>query len=273
MNAVLKHHSRDEISLIYQELNGAIRGHTQWLHDFHSGLVAEEKIDEKFLCQESHRHCPFGEWLYHDKNPLLGNIEMLQPVEELHRKMHDEAHNLASMYDEGIAIPVKDYGTFIEHLALYQELTSNFRDTLQEAETMFDSLTGLFSRQSMMPLLSHEYARVCRGFQECVVVMMDIDHFKAVNDNYGHQAGDQVLHQVGQHIRDHIRPYDSAFRYGGEEFLICLPNSSADDAVMIMDRLREELSVLPICLPGGKTLQVTVSIGIAMISSESRSKM
>jgi diguanylate cyclase (GGDEF)-like protein len=95
--------------------------------------------------------------------------------------------------------------------------------------------------------------------------MMDFDGFKSINDKYGHLAGDKVLVDCAQYVMAHLRPYDRVFRYGGEEFLICLPDTDLATAHDIIDRLREELASLQFPADGQGTFQVTVSFGIASL--------
>jgi diguanylate cyclase len=128
-------------------------------------------------------------------------------------------------------------------------------------------LTGAWNRNSMFQKLAEEQDRMVRNKQQCCLCMMDLDHFKQVNDTYGHAAGDKVLHFAVEHAGEYLRKYDSIFRYGGEEFLLCLPNISAEDAVVAMDRIRAGLEKLDITLPGGQTIiHVTASFGVAPVS-------
>ena len=99
--------------------------------------------------------------------------------------------------------------------------------------------------------------------------MLDIDHFKLFNDNYGHHAGDAALATVAETIADNIRPYDSAIRYGGEEFMVLLPNTNATEARIIAERLKERVRNRPIRHINGRRLpMLTVSIGMAELKAE-----
>jgi diguanylate cyclase (GGDEF)-like protein len=93
--------------------------------------------------------------------------------------------------------------------------------------------------------------------------MLDIDQFKEVNDVHGHLAGDQVLVCIARNVGAHLRPYDAMFRYGGDEFLLCLPDTEPEGAVEVCGRLRAELESLEHRVAGGDAFPVTVSIGIA----------
>ncbi len=97
----------------------------------------------------------------------------------------------------------------------------------------------------MLTKLREEQELVKREVRGCAVAMMDLDQFKAVNDQYGHAVGDVVLVGFARYIMAHLRPYDRLFRYGGEEFLICLPDTNLEAGHEMIDRLREELGSLP----------------------------
>ncbi|MFI4940292.1 MAG: GGDEF domain-containing protein [Burkholderiales bacterium] len=125
-----------------------------------------------------------------------------------------------------------------------------------------DSLTGLFNRRDLMDRLEVEVARNVREAQrELNLCMIDLDHFKAINDKFGHTVGDEVLILVGKCIEESIRIVDYVARYGGEEFVLILGRASDDLALTICERVRERVSQLQIKnMPG---FSVTISVGIA----------
>jgi len=125
-----------------------------------------------------------------------------------------------------------------------------------------DGLTKLWNRRSIFEILDREIDRSRREQTPVCVVMADLDHFKQINDTYGHQAGDLVLESVSQCISDLKRPYDSIGRYGGEEFLMVLPGCSLEHASNRSEELRRMVEDLTIRL-GSTTLHVTCSFGIA----------
>ena len=107
-----------------------------------------------------------------------------------------------------------------------------------------DALTGVPGRMEMLRKLREQHEFVRRGVHACAVAMLDIDHFKAVNDGQGHPAGDAVLIDIARYVQAHLRPYDLIFRYGGEEFLLCMPDTDLEGGREICDRLRMELGGL-----------------------------
>ncbi|HEA26529.1 MAG TPA: GGDEF domain-containing protein [Ectothiorhodospiraceae bacterium] len=132
-----------------------------------------------------------------------------------------------------------------------------------------DHLTGAWNRYAMYSQLHQEKERLARTGDSCVICMMDIDYFKRVNDDHGHRVGDHVLKTVVGFCSDSLRKYDSIYRYGGEEFLFCLPNAGQDEARVVIERLCVSLGKQPIQLPNGESLSVTASFGISCLHKES----
>lgn len=129
-----------------------------------------------------------------------------------------------------------------------------------------DHLTGLFNRRFLMESLDKEFQRSRRKDGQLALLMLDIDHFKRVNDTHGHLQGDVVLQKVAIHIQKELRSYDVAARYGGEEFVAVLPDTSLKEAFNVADRIR--LSVQGMRFAGSLADErITVSLGVAMYPS------
>ncbi|MDX2050822.1 MAG: diguanylate cyclase [Polyangiaceae bacterium] len=129
-------------------------------------------------------------------------------------------------------------------------------------EATHDALTGMPNRSALMKNLKIELTRSARGQHATSILFADIDHFKKVNDTYGHGAGDIVLCEVGKRLMRGIRAYDQVGRLGGEEFLVVLPECDARLATLVGERLRRLVGASPI-LAGGAEITCTVSIGAA----------
>ena len=126
-----------------------------------------------------------------------------------------------------------------------------------------DFLTGALTRRGFVDQAEREIARSHRYGRPSTLVMLDVDHFKSVNDTYGHAAGDQVLHQLAELAVTTLRPSDVLGRLGGEEFALLLPETTAEDALAVAERLRLALAGYPIRLSDDRTLRITASLGIA----------
>lgn len=142
-----------------------------------------------------------------------------------------------------------------------QEQLLAAREALRQ-EATHDSLTGLLNRHAILGVLQIELERASRESQHISVLMADLDHFKQINDSYGHHAGDAVLRQCASRMKDSIRRYDSLGRYGGEEFLMVLPGCDTDGALAQAERMRRSMASLPFCF-GDHSAPVTCSIGLA----------
>lgn len=131
-----------------------------------------------------------------------------------------------------------------------------------------DALTGLPNRRSLFERLDHELARIRRFKQPMALCMLDIDHFKRINDSYGHEFGDRVLQQLSQTMSDMMRETDCAGRIGGEEFAIILPGADHQQAAQAAERLRLAIEQLTLPTAAGAQVTFTVSIGVAVIDTE-----
>ncbi len=124
-----------------------------------------------------------------------------------------------------------------------------------------DPLTGLGNRRHFLSAMEREIDRVARSGEQALLLMMDIDHFKRVNDTYGHHAGDQILKSVASCVVDCVRPMDTVARFGGEEFAVILPNCQNAFGVLVAERIRESVAATVTTVAPGVEVQVTVSIG------------
>jgi diguanylate cyclase (GGDEF)-like protein len=137
---------------------------------------------------------------------------------------------------------------------------------LKEAEhrATHDFLTGIHNRAAITDLLMQEASRCKRARQEIGVLIADIDHFKTINDTYGHPVGDQVLKQIALRIASAVRTYDSVGRFGGEEFLILVPNCTLSESMVVAERLRLSVATDRFMV-GDFAIPVTVSVGVSTV--------
>lgn len=124
-----------------------------------------------------------------------------------------------------------------------------------------DSLTSLLNRESILDMLERELARGARENNSAVVLLADLDHFKDVNDRFGHPVGDEVLREAGRRFQRAVRSYDLVGRYGGEEFLILLGGCPGAEALQRAEQLRRTIEAEPVMTPGGP-VQLTISMGV-----------
>ncbi len=150
--------------------------------------------------------------------------------------------------------------TGIRILGLHDQLIAA-REALRE-EATHDHLTKVWNRAGILDILRRECSRAQRAHGSVGLVMVDLDHFKLVNDTYGHLVGDKVLSEVARRMQASIRVYDSIGRFGGEEFVIVLPECEALDALRRAGRLQSTVSESPVSA-GDASVPVTLSLGVA----------
>ena len=163
--------------------------------------------------------------------------------------------------------PITDaQGRYAGALAMVTDITDRKRmeNTLRQLATQ-DSLTGLFNRRHFFSLAQQEFERSQRYRHPLSLLMLDLDYFKAINDTYGHQLGDQVLQAVAGVIRAGLRQIDIACRYGGEEFVVLLPETAPATALSVAQRVCAALVTTPVATAQG-AVSVTVSIGVAALT-------
>ncbi len=154
----------------------------------------------------------------------------------------------------------------VQHLALALKNALLYREVQTMAD--FDGLTRIHNRQSFDRRLREEVARHKRYPQPISLLMLDLDHFKRINDTFGHEAGDMVLREIGRVMGENLRETDFAARYGGEEFVVILPHTDEEHAQATAQRLRAAICGT-IFHFHGQTFQVTVSIGVSSIDAAS----
>jgi two-component system, cell cycle response regulator len=149
---------------------------------------------------------------------------------------------------------------------LQDELEEKNREL--ERLSISDGLTGLFNHRHIHDLLADEYERVERTRDCMSVAMFDLDRFKSVNDTYGHQAGDRVLIELADILRESARDIDRLGRYGGEEFMALLPETCIEDAAVFVERVRREVARRPFDIGRDEPLRMTLSAGVATYPHE-----
>lgn len=207
----------------------------------------QSRLDSVFLLKNS----AFSTW---QQRKNIINFKSYRPI----------TGKSETMYQDVTFLPLSAINGSIDHVCIIiYDVTEMAVDELTLAEMgRRDGLTKLLNRTAWEDQLSSEYNRAQRSGSSSVLLMLDIDHFKQVNDSYGHQAGDDVLRTLSELIRETTRGADIAGRYGGEEFAIILTDTDEEGALIYAERLREMIAATTVT-HNQQNIQFTVSIGIA----------
>jgi len=259
--------SGQDLQSAVAQLDQAIYNHDQWYKNLVRVLVSRLPPDAPDLLADAAQRCRFGQWYDSDSVGALRDQASFVALGDAHRSMHASATRLLQRVQDDLPISpgeLDQFNNLLDHMRL--ELESLRRD-LTDAALNRDPLTDARNRASLLSDLREQHALVRRGLQECAIVMIDLDHFKDVNDSHGHATGDVVLRSIAHSLQAHLRSYDRLYRYGGEEFLLCGPQTSLDAAAELTERLRSALAELSIQDGAGGHIRVTASFGIAMLDA------
>lgn len=227
------------------------------------------------------------EVLQHEKPPLLAILDWMMPGMsgvEICRRLRDSKKEsyvyvliLTAKHEKQDIILAMDAGAddYVSKPFDDQELRVRLRAgqrivELQETlrfQAAHDVLTGVWNRGMIIDILKRELDRSGRQNEPFGVIMADLDHFKDVNDTYGHQAGDEVLCEACRRMSGSLRSYDSLGRYGGEEFLIVLPGCNTSSILEVAERIRSRVASTPVATLEGQ-ISITVSLGAAVQSGD-----
>jgi diguanylate cyclase len=258
----------NEALFILKEMDRALSMHLHWLKDLHRVLICGEPPHPDDLLPDAHHRCNFGVWYLNLPPELLAKEPTILALDKPHARMHDAARELLVLHSEKEAIDPDSYDRFMDCAVGFKQAMREYQFELVQRVCSVDHLTGAWNRNAMATRLAEEAERARRGHQDFSICLLDLDKFKDINDRFGHPVGDVVLHFVARYIKDNLRSYDSLFRYGGEEFLICLPDTSLHQAELLINRVREKLSAAALDIPQHPDIHVTASFGIASLEPE-----
>lgn len=204
--------------------------------------------------------------------PGAENLASVALIPLTHRQVLIGSINLGSDNPQRFT---RAYATdFLEHLGIIAsycvENVVNRARLLRSGFT--DVLTGWNNRRYLQLRLKEEIARTQRDGTRLTCLMLDVDHFKRVNDTWGHAAGDAVLREIANRIDAQVRASDVAARYGGEEFVVLLPDTDEAAGQLLAERIRGAVAAEPFVLPSGDEIPITISIGVAAISPAAGSR-
>ncbi|MBD3798926.1 MAG: sensor domain-containing diguanylate cyclase [Epsilonproteobacteria bacterium] len=213
-------------------------------------------------CEFDPTKCPFDQWLHNPTIPYIVGTRHFNDIQNLHVLLHQLGEHILSLYRSGKF----DYKTMIQillrldytSLEIVNEIAL-INDMLIIDEYTKDPMTGLLSRLLLDKIMMNQIDIARATENNCALIMCDLDHFKTINDNYGHLAGDAVIQDFAALLQKTLRKSDFIFRFGGEEFLILLPFSKYHEAQSVASNLCQQASNREVTFKGEK-ISYTVSI-------------
>lgn len=210
------------------------------------------------------RSTNFGMWVVHKSDLLLGSTPECDKLKRLMASVDGHVYKVFSIRSGLVKGDVRDaLEQLNEQINETAWLLQSIIDKIERSESNRDPLTRLYNRRFLQTVLARETQIAIHHDLDLCLLMIDVDHFKSVNDTYGHDAGDVALRRVAELILHCVRASDFVFRFGGEEFLVVLPEAKVDQAMRIAEKVRSEIELRTAKEATAHTPALTVSIGIA----------
>lgn len=260
--------NRNELQSTLAQLEQALYNHVQWHNFIIRTLICRLPGNKQDTKVSAHKECLFGQWYYNDAPKKLQDHPGFAAIGEAHRHMHQLTANLLLTVAAGNFIDIHEYDRFANALEQLRLEIFSLKHELELSLYTHDPLTGAINRADMLPALRELHEMVRRESQVCGIAMMDLDHFKKINDQFGHPAGDKVLIALVRYITENLRPYDKLFRYGGEEFLFCLQQTTLETCSERIEELRQGIKEFPFDIGRSESIHITVSFGVTMLEPD-----
>ncbi|MEO5348045.1 MAG: diguanylate cyclase [Magnetococcus sp. YQC-3] len=242
--------------------------HDGWVSGYLRAIICGEPMETEYATSDSHQTCRFGHWLEYDIHDALREAPIVSDIRLIHQSMHTAYNNLLSTWQERGSVSAAEYDEANVKRTAFQLSVSTMQFMIYDYLFQVDPLTKTLNRTKLLSTLERERNRISETGEESAIVMVDVDHFKRINDTFGHAVGDMVLIQVALFLSSSLRPMDIVFRYGGEEFLVYLPGVGKKEAVSILERVRANLANNQILLDVGESVRITASFGSTALAPD-----
>ena len=260
--------TRDELQSVINQLKEAMYSHQQWYNALIRTLTCKQPANKHDCSTSAHTECRFGQWYYSHAPENLRMHPGFVAMGEEHQRMHQLARLLLLAAEDGKSVTTIDYDNFANALERLRLEIYTLERELEDSLFNRDALTGAINRFGILPTLREQQELVRRRTLKCYIAMMDLDKFKSINDLYGHHAGDRVLSESVRYLIKSLRPYDKVFRYGGEEFLLCMPYTDFMPGQERLKQLGEGIAALAIDIGEKEPIHVSASFGLAELDPD-----
>lgn len=263
MSAGIFDHGSQQFAL---ELDQAMQSHMAWTRRVLRCAVLRSAPDDDIVANDAHLRCLFAIWTgrHHQRFEKL-DADAARRLDEHHRRMHDAARSICRRIIEGRTADVGELDDFERTQASVVAELALLKTAHLARSARLDALTGLPLRHGLDEEFARCLAQARRHGEAMVVLMLDLDSFKDINDSEGHAAGDLALQHVALLLRQQCRAGEPVFRFGGEEFLALLQAADRAAAGRAVERILQALRESPLGLPDGRIVHIRASAGVAEV--------
>jgi len=251
-------------------IKAVLSDHIRFIREINRLLILKDERNSLFTNKNISVHQQiFKQWFESYQDTSLQKNPELEKFIKLHSKLQIMANELSERFQENGKIDINKYENFLNKNDIFFEFLWQLATEVISAQYQFDLLTKLLNRRAFLPILQHELSKVNRLKCCCSIVLVDIDDFKIINDKFGHDTGDSILTEFAAELLNHLRESDCASRHGGEEFLLCLPDTDVNQAYIVIERLNEHIRAREYLL----NMHLTASFGIALLEEDIKSSI
>lgn len=252
------------------ELDAAVEAHMDWSRRVMRCAVLRISPGEDVLANEAHMLCRFGHWFASQRSDFDKlDAQKAQQVEVVHQAMHDAIRAICANILAGQPGAASDLDIFEESQSELTGLMACFKTQFLAAAVCNDPLTGLPLRYGIEDEFVQAQKAVRREHTQLYVAMIDVDHFKRINDQYGHSVGDSALRHLTDSLTSVLRPNEPLFRFGGEEFLMLMQCPSREAATIAAKRIVDQVRNSPMVLEeAAQPITMTITLGLTRVQPD-----
>ncbi|TXT23487.1 MAG: hypothetical protein FD134_2097 [Gallionellaceae bacterium] len=258
-----------EIENFITELDAAVEAHLNWTRRVMRCAVLHTSPGEDVLDPSAHTLCRFGRWFVSRQSDFEKiSTQNTRQLLAAHQAMHDAIRAICADVLAGRPGQSANLDIFEQTQAELIELLAKFKTKFLATAARHDHLTGLPLRYGLEEEFIQLQKLCQRNKSLLYAVMIDVDHFKRINDTYGHSVGDIALCHLADTLKRNIRPSEPLYRFGGEEFLLLMQTSSPEEAALAAERLINVVRGASLMTPQGKPLAMTTTMGLTLVKGD-----
>ena len=257
------------LEALLEGIDHGIEAHLAWNQRLMRCALLRESPGDEVLRPDAHSLCLFGVWFSRHRHALDAFDELrVERIAQAHERMHAAVRLMCNRVLQGRAATAVDLHAYEQGQSAMVTLLNELRERVSEAATHQDLLTGLPLRHGLEYAFGLRHKDARRGEAQLWLAMIDVDHFKSVNDHHGHAVGDIALQHIARCLEACLRETDALFRFGGEEFLALFLVHEPQGVELLAARVVDAVRAAPLTTASGVTLHLTVTVGLARVRAD-----